>query len=122
VVELHAYALRDPVDEQDLKADLRAGLHAIYPEFQSARVLEERFLLRSDCPSFFPGGYQRRPTVATPWPGLALAGDFVKLALPSALMERAVASGFLAASTVLSRYDVRPEPLWSVAPRGVLAR
>ena len=51
-----------------------------------------------------------------------MAGDFVKLPIPSALMVRAAASGFLAASTILSGYDVRPEPLWSVAPRGVLAR
>jgi isorenieratene synthase len=77
--------------------------------------------LRSDCPSFYPGSAARRPGVATPWPGLALAGDFVRLAMPSALMERAVAAGFLAASTVLNGYDVRPEPLWSVTPRGVLA-
>jgi hypothetical protein len=35
-------------------------------------------------------------------------------------MERAAASGLLAASVILNGYDVRPEPLWSVAPRGVL--
>jgi isorenieratene synthase len=121
VVELHAYALREPVDEAALRRDLRAGLDAIYPEFAGARVIEDRFLLRGDCPSFYPGGAGRRPGVATPWPGLVLAGDFVRLEMPSALMERAVASGFLAASTVLSGYDVRPEPLWSVTPRGVLA-
>jgi carotenoid phi-ring synthase / carotenoid chi-ring synthase len=122
VVELHAYALPDGLDEQELKKDLLAGLHVIYPEFRGAGIREERFLMRSDCPSFYPGSYVARPTVATPWPGLALAGDFVKLPIPSALMERAAASGFLAASTILNGYDVRPEPLWSVAPRGVLAR
>ena len=105
-----------------LKRDLWAGLQTIYPEFQDARVIEERYLLRADCPSFYPGSYARRPEVATPWPGLALAGDFVRLPFASALMERAVASGFLAASTLLNGYDVRPEPLWSVAPRGVLSR
>ena len=77
--------------------------------------------MRADCPSFYPGSYERRPTVATPWPGLALAGDFVKLEIPSALMERAAASGFLAANTILDAYNVRSEPLWSVAPRGMLA-
>ena len=35
--------------------------------------------------------------------------------------ERAAASGVLAANTILNRYDVRPEPIWSVAPRGVLS-
>jgi len=122
VVELHAYALKGPVDEAALRADLRAGLDAIYPEFRGARTLDERFLLRGDCPSFYPGGAALRPAVATPWPGLALAGDFVRLPLPTALMERAATAGFLAASVLLNRYDVRPEPLWSVPRRGLLAR
>jgi isorenieratene synthase len=122
VVELHAYALRAPVDADALKRDLLAGLHAIYPELREARILEERFLLRGDCPAFQPGNHGLRPGVATPWQGLALAGDFVKLPIPSALMERAVASGFLAASTILNGYDVRPEPLWSVSRRGMLAQ
>jgi isorenieratene synthase len=120
VVELHAYALPADVEEQELKANLLAGLHAIYPEFRDARIIEERFLVRGDCPAFYPGSYALRPAVATPWPRLALAGDFVRLPFPSALMERAAASGFLAASTILSGYDVRPEPLWSVTPRGLL--
>ncbi|MBM4197076.1 MAG: FAD-dependent oxidoreductase [Gammaproteobacteria bacterium] len=121
VVELHAYALPDHVDEAELRADLRRGLQAIYPEFAGARVLEDRWLLRADCPSFYPGSAALRPGVGTPWPGLVLAGDFVSLSLPTALMERAVTAGFLAASTLLSSYDVAPEPLWSVPPRGVLA-
>ncbi len=121
VVELHAYALPEPVDEAALKANLLAGLEAIYPEFRGARILEDRWLLRADCPSFYPGSAALRPVVATPWPDLALAGDFVRLPLPSALMERATAAGFLAANTLLDRYHVQPEPLWSVAPRGVLA-
>jgi isorenieratene synthase len=120
VVELHAYALPADIDEDALRRDLLAGLHAVYPEFRGARIIEERFLMRADCPSFYPGSHALRPTVATPWPGLALAGDFVNLPFPSALMERAAASGFLAASTILNGYDVRPEPLWSVTPRGVL--
>jgi isorenieratene synthase len=121
VVELHAYALPDPIDEAQLRTDLRAGLDAIYPEFHGARALEERWLLRADCPSFYPGSAAQRPEVATPWPGLALAGDFVRLPLPSALMERATAAGYLAANTLLNQYDVRPEPILSVAPRGLLA-
>lgn len=121
VVELHAYALRGEIYEQGLRGEMLDGLHAIYPEFRGARIVDERFLLRSDCPSFYPGSCALRPEVATPWPGLALAGDFVRLPLPSALMERAAAAGVFAANTLLGRYDVRPEPLWSVSPRGVLA-
>ena len=53
--------------------------------------------------------------------GLTLAGDFVRLPIPSALMERAAASGFLAANHILARYGVRSEPLHSIPPRGLLA-
>jgi isorenieratene synthase len=101
---------------------LLAGLHALYPETATATVLEERFLLRQDCPAFAPGSYALRPEVRTPFQGLGLAGDFVQLPFPSALMERAVSSGMLSASTLLDMLGVESEPLWSVAVRGPLAR
>ena len=78
--------------------------------------------MRQDCPAFSPGSTASRPRVRTPFEGLAIAGDFVRLPMPSALMERAVASGMLAANELLARWSVRPEPLWSVPRRGVLAR
>jgi isorenieratene synthase len=37
-------------------------------------------------------------------------------------MERAVASGMLAANAILRRYGAAEEPLWTVRPRGFLAR
>lgn len=58
----------------------------------------------------------------TPDPGLFLAGDFVHTPFPTALMERAVSSGVLAANMILRRHGCAEEPLWSVRPRGVLAR
>lgn len=119
VVELHAYALpAGATDIEALKRELLAGLHTLYPETASAQIIEERCLLRQDCPAFAPGSYASRPETATPWRGLALAGDFVKLPFPTALMERAAAAGFLAASTLLDAWNVSPEPLWSVALRG----
>ncbi len=122
VVELHAYAVPEDMDERELRGRLVDGLHALYPETREARVMEERFLLRRDCPAFGPGSTANRPGVATPCSGLAVAGDFVRLPIPSALMERAVSSGILAANELLSPWSVRPEPLWSVPRRGVLAR
>lgn len=123
VVELHAYALAaGTTDTEALKRDLLAGLHTLYPETAGAQIVEERFLLRQDCPAFAPGSYAARPETATPWRGLALAGDFVKLSFPTALMERAAAAGFLAASTLLDAWNVSPEPLWSVALRGPAVR
>ncbi|MEO8444682.1 MAG: FAD-dependent oxidoreductase [Gammaproteobacteria bacterium] len=122
VVELHAYALPPGTSEGPLKGQLMAGLHALYPETAGAAIVEDRFLLRQDCPAFAPGGYPLRPEVGTPFRGLTLAGDFVRLPFPTALMERAASAGFLAASTLLDERGVAPEPLWSVAVRGPFAR
>lgn len=125
VVELHAYALPEsygrPVDEDAVKRDLLAQLHRCYPETVSAQIIEDRLLVRDDCPAFEPGSWATRPTVATPHVNVALAGDLVRLPFPSALMERAVSSGFLAANRLLDQWGLAPEPVWSIPARGVLA-
>ena len=123
VVELHAYAL-PPSHHQDealVRSDLLEQLHGVYPETRDARILDERLLLRADCPSFEVGSYAGRLPVATPHPRVVLAGDHVRLGFPTALMERAVTSGFLAANELLSPLGVAPEPIWSVPTRGILA-
>ena len=84
-------------------------------------MLEERYLVRQDCPAFRPGEASLRPRVTTPEPGLLLAGDFVHTDFPTALMERAASTGMLAANTLLTRWGAAEEPLWSVVPRGLLA-
>jgi len=122
VVELHAYAVDPGMDETAIRADLLGALHNFYPEYVGARVVEERLLIRRDCPAFAPGSHADRPGVATPHHGIALAGDFVRLPIPSALMERAVASGFLAANHLLAPQGVRPEPIRSIPRRGLLGR
>jgi isorenieratene synthase len=101
VIELHAYGL-DITNETALKRELRGGLEELYPELAGARVIHDEYLLRQDCPAFPPGSFRGRPRVATPIPRLALAGDYVQLPFASALMERAAASGVLAAHTVLA--------------------
>ena len=122
VVELHAYAIPCDASEDDIRRDLRAGLGRCYPETRGARVVAERYLQRRDCPAFAAGSWASRPGVATDIDGLALAGDFVKLAMPSALMERAATSGMIAANLLLARRGVAGEPIWSVPPHGVFAR
>ena len=121
VVELHAYGMPETATEPEIRAAMTAGLDDLYPELRGAGVIHEEFFIASDCPAFPPGGHGSRPGVETPEPGLALAGDFVKMTFPTALMERAVASGFLAGSHLLRPHGVKPEPLLSVAPRGPLA-
>jgi isorenieratene synthase len=121
VVELHAYAVPEEMSEAEIRRELLDGVHQLYPETREAKIVEDRFLLRRDCPAFGPGSYPDRPTVETPWEGLCLAGDYVKTPFPSALMERAAATGFMAANRILGRWRGREEPLYSVRPRGILA-
>jgi isorenieratene synthase len=121
VVELHAYAVSEHATEAQIRKDLEDRLEEAYPEMRSVGVLEDRFLLKRDCPSFAPSMSSRRPGVATEVEGLALAGDFVRLDFPSALMERAAASGMMAANHLLKRWNGRPEPIHSVPARGFLS-
>ncbi len=126
VIETHAYALSadygDPVDHPRVRADLLDQLQQCYPETRDMKILDERLVVRSDCPAFQPGSWARRPTVGTPTPGLALAGDLVRVPFPTALMERAVATGFLAANELLGRWGLAPEPVWSIPTTGVLTK
>jgi carotenoid phi-ring synthase / carotenoid chi-ring synthase len=126
VIETHAYALDEsygrPVDEAKVRHDLLEQLRSCYPETQRVNILDERLVIRADCPAFEPGTWVRRPTVGTPTRGLALAGDLVKVPFPTALMERAVTSGFLAANELLDRWNLSPEPVWSIPTTGVLTK
>jgi isorenieratene synthase len=63
-----------------------------------------------------------RPPVETEHSRLVLAGDWVALPVPAALMEAAVTSGLVAANAILRHEGVREEPVYSVPPRGLLAR
>ena len=123
-VELHAYGI--PVDRgvgqeactQRLRRDLLRRLHEIYPETARAGVAAESFLWREDCPLFGVGDFARRPGVATPHPGLVLAGDGVRIDLPVALMERAATTGWHAANRLLERWGLRGHDLFSVPTAG----
>jgi isorenieratene synthase len=122
VIELHAYALADDADEPAIRADLLRALHQLYPETREAKIVDERFLLRQDCPAFRPGSHPLRLRAQTPDPALCLAGDLVHTPFPTALMERAASTGILAANHLLVHFGAAEEPLWSVPPRGPLAR
>jgi isorenieratene synthase len=75
-----------------------------------------------DFPAFPVGAAARQVGTATDVPGLFLAGDFVRLDVPAALMEGAVAAGIVAANAILATLGLAPEPVWSVPQRGVLRR
>ncbi len=122
VVELHAYAVDPKETDARTREQLLAGLFAVYPETREAKILEERWLVRRDCPAFTPGSHGTRPRPITDVPEVLLAGDFVRLPFASALMERAAASGMIAANAILRDrglpvHEVRLPPV-----RGMLAR
>jgi isorenieratene synthase len=114
VVELHAYAAPAGTDP----GALRARLAEVYPEAAGARVLGEHVQWRADCPQFAPGSHAHRPGVATPSPGLVLAGDGIRIDLPVALMERAATTGFAAANTLLARWGLAGHALHTVPTHG----
>lgn len=134
VVELHAYAVdpaRDPalaggdrlgLDEGRLRERLLAALHEVYPETAALGVVHEELLVEDDCGLVGSGPWRDRLTVATPYAGLVLAGDGLRVDWPIALMERAAVTGVLAANQLLEGWGVRGEDVWTVPLQGILRR
>ncbi|MCU1663899.1 MAG: amine oxidase, partial [Pseudonocardia sp.] len=73
------------------------------------------------APTFPPGGAGTRPTVSGEARGIRVAGDFVETPFLTGLMERASASGVLAANDVLAEVGAGPEEILGVPQRGLLA-
>ena len=116
VVELHAYALVEELDERVLKDRLLAELHRVYPELKGASIVAEEWLVNDDCPLLGTGPWEQRLTVETPHPRIMLAGDGIRCDFPVALMERAATTGFLAANQLLI-YGLAGHDLWTVPMR-----
>ncbi len=121
VVELHAYACPAGVAAADLGAAMMAELGQLWPEVRQLRQIDQHCHVGTDAAGFPVGGHGAAPGVRTAVRGLTLAGDWVASSFPSALMERAAATGIGAANTILSAHGHRTEPVWSVPPRGILA-
>ncbi|MET8833767.1 FAD-dependent oxidoreductase [Micromonospora sp. NPDC004540] len=121
VVELHAYACEPDVPAEELAERMRVELAALWPEAAALRVRELRARVEAQAPAFTPGSHAGRPGVRTDAAGLYLAGDGIRTAFPSALMERSAATGILAANHILRAEGAAAEPVRSVRPRGLLA-
>jgi isorenieratene synthase len=96
-------------------------LAQLWPETRSLRQIDRYCRVGTDAAGFPVGGHATTPGVRTAVSGLTLAGDWVATPFPSALMERAAATGIGAANTILAARGYRTEPVWSVPPRGILA-
>jgi len=121
VVELHAYACPPGVAAAELGAAMLAELGQLWPETRRLRRIDQHCQVGTDAAGFPVGGHAATPGVRTDVPGLTLAGDWVATPFPSALMERAAATGIGAANVILAAHGYRTEPVWSVPPRGILA-
>jgi carotenoid phi-ring synthase / carotenoid chi-ring synthase len=117
VVELHAYALVGQPDESELKNQLLAELHRVYPEVAAATIVAEEWLIMDDCPLWGTDPWELRLTTHTPHPRVVLAGDGIRCDYPVALMERAAATGFLAANQLLHTFGVVGHDLWTAPLR-----
>lgn len=114
VVELHAYAVPDDVDDATVLTDLRARLDELHPELAGATVVHEEVLVDADCPLIGTDPWAERPGVVTPEDDVVLAGDGIRCELPVALMERAATTGFQAANHLLTGWGLPGHDLWSV--------
>ena len=117
VVELHGYAL---YDANNIEQRLLDELHRAWPETASAGIVAREMLVEDDCGLIGLSPWAERPGVHTPWPGLVLAGDWVRCDLPVALMERAATTGTLAANALLAQWGVAGEEVGSVPMAGLL--
>jgi isorenieratene synthase len=120
VVELHSYACTAP-DIDEATARMRAELAALWPETREAGVLHRQQRMEATAPTFPPGSAGTRPTVTGDARGVRIAGDHVDTEFLTGLMERASATGVLAANDILAEVGAAPEELLGVPQRGLLA-
>ncbi|MEO5609474.1 MAG: FAD-dependent oxidoreductase, partial [Ornithinibacter sp.] len=114
VVELHAYAVPDGTDEDELRERMRSEMFRIYPETEGMDVIDDVWLVQRDCVLVGLEPWRSRPGVATPDPRIVLAGDAVRCDLPVALMERAATTGWMAADLLLTGWGLPGHGVWSV--------
>lgn len=118
VVELHAYAASESSGVRELSERLLNRLHQAYPETAQSRVVGDSKQWWADCPLFGVGDFAARPKVRSPFAGLVLAGDGIRIDLPVALMERAASTGLHAANCLLAGWGLAGHELFSVPTDG----
>jgi isorenieratene synthase len=123
IFELHSYAVPDDAgDERAIRDQLVREMQAYLPELVGAKVLHEYLQVRDDFTAFHTGLHASRPGHISGVRNLFLAGDWVKLPVPAMLMEASCTAGMLSANEILAAEGLRPEPLYTVPRKGLLAR
>lgn len=121
VLELHSYALpRDVVRDSEVRRLFLEELEYYFPELAGLSITAEVLQVRHDFPAFAPGQRAFRPEPDVPIEGLLMAGDWVRLPYPMTHMEAAFTSGLLCANTIFDALGLQREPIFMVAPKGLL--
>lgn len=119
VYELHCYAVPDDVPNEKIIELSMADLREYCPELKEARVLDHHLMIKQNFTAFHVGTNGKRPVTKTNVPTICLAGDWVRLPAPCALMEAAVTSGILAANDILSKHGHLGENWYHVPLLGI---
>ena len=123
VIELHSYALPDELYEPaEVRAALLKELPSFLPSLSGMKIKHESLQVEHNFTAFHVGMHSDRPSVADGGDRLSFAGDWVKLPFPAMLMEAACASGIVAANRARRAEGIQEAPVWSVPPRGLLAK
>jgi isorenieratene synthase len=122
IFELHSYAVPDEMkDGEEVKKQLLHEFEKYFPEIRGYKIQYEYFQFRDDFTAFHTNLYKQRPEYKTPIPNLYLAGDWVKLPCPAMLMEAATTSALYSANDILSKENLKQEPIFSVPLNGIFA-
>ena len=121
VIELHCYAVKEGMEEAEVRRLFVEEMKRFLPELQNAKVVHESFRMNRDFTAYHVNMNADRPETDVGIDGLYCAGDWVKLPFPAMLMEGAFASGMWAANKVLTRDGLREDAVESVPLRGLAA-
>ncbi|GMU60381.1 MAG: hypothetical protein AMXMBFR34_21440 [Myxococcaceae bacterium] len=127
-LECHLYGSRAAralsLPDEGVITMVGAAAEAGWPELRGRRVFAHVQRNPATHVAFTPGTVQRLPTVETPLPRVALAGDFVHTPWPTLYLERACLTGLLAARHLASSLGLSglPEPLRSFDAAPSIAR
>jgi isorenieratene synthase len=124
IIEFHFYADEAiaKIPEEHLWDHVRPLILEVLPELSDAKLLDKTVGTYHNFTSFDIGQGKIRPLTSFPQEigidNLLFAGDWVQTTYPSALMERAIATGREAANCVLLHDHVRQVPLTVASGQG----
>jgi isorenieratene synthase len=122
VYELHSYSVPPALtSESEIKNGFLRELYSYFPELRGATIRQEYLQFNKDFAAFHTNLHKSRPTFKTDIENFYLAGDWVRIPTPAALMEGAFTSGLLCANDVLAKNGLQEEPVFSVPAQGLFA-